>query len=344
MRLWQPKIDNTAPAGTGILTAAQDNSRGLELNEAVIASGLTPDPVDGPDTRTTHLAESLVRHASLGVFCSDTGTGNATVLSITGAAVAPTALFTGLRVKWYANGTNTGAMTLNAFGLGAKKFLTDTSSAMAGGEVVASREIEADYNAALDGGAGAWRIAPWANSLRFSQGGGGTPNGTQVVSGEGVTVNTASPYDVKLNFPGLSTGTPVDADLFAFYHADSSPPQGTTRHKTVTFANLVSTVKTLIVNQLGGPVFKYGDVGSYIVIFGTPDFYDQGVYVGVPVNTGGFGGTGARCSYLKKTGAFCPGPDNGLWLFLSSVSWSDGAGGASSGDRTLSLSQWVRVS
>lgn len=326
MRSWLTKIDNTAPANTGILAADEDNIRGAELDNAVTASGIALDVYGGPDTRQNMLAESMTRHASGGIFATDGGSANAYVLSITGAFVAPTALFKGLRVAFYAAATNTGASTLNAFGLGAKKFLTHTGAAMVGGEVLTSQEIEADYDPTLDGGTGAWRICPWANALTRANANGN--GGASVVNvgastGEGTTVGGSTPYPVNMNYPGLSSGSPVSSDLLAFYA--QTAVSGQTRHRSITWSALLDLLRPIL--TVTAPRFAYGDVGS--------------VFVAMNVTPYDVGTSRTKANY---SGVGLPGPDNGVWLVTSSRVFANGSGGASSGDQYETFISMLRTS
>jgi hypothetical protein len=78
------------------------------------------------------------------------GTANAVTLTFS----PPFAAYTnGMRVRWRATASNTGAMTVNADGLGAKNFQMDASGALAAtfsGAVVSGMFIEAEYNSASD--------------------------------------------------------------------------------------------------------------------------------------------------------------------------------------------------
>ncbi|MDX2308093.1 MAG: hypothetical protein NW216_07640 [Hyphomicrobium sp.] len=166
MRTWGTKADNTAPAASGVLTAAEDNVRGTELNNAVTSFGITLDPTIGPDADLTMLAQAMSRSTSLGIFGTFGGTANVQTLTALAGVVPPKALFTGMKIAGWVVTANTGATTLNAFGLGAKKVLDWFSAECAGGELGAARYVEIIYDTTLDGGAGAWRILPWATAAR----------------------------------------------------------------------------------------------------------------------------------------------------------------------------------
>lgn len=173
MRTWDNKIDNTAPAATGVLTAAEENASRKEITNAVTTAGLVLDSVAGPDTSLYMLAEAMARYASGGVIGTDGGAANTYVVTAPGAFRVPTALFKPMIVMWYASATNTGASTLNAWGLGTKALLDHTGAALVGGEIVAGRLAAAVYDPALASGVGAYKLMPWANVLLFGGGSGG---------------------------------------------------------------------------------------------------------------------------------------------------------------------------
>lgn len=169
MRAWQAKTDNSAPASTGILTAKEDNARGNELVNVVLTAGLTPDAYNSiSDSDLYMLAKAISMYGSGGAqFAVDSGVANAYVLTGPNAFKPTGSLFRGHTVRFYAGATNTGASTLNAWGLGAKTLYSHISTALIGGEIVSGVLCEAIFDPALDGGAGAWRLAPWANMLMY---------------------------------------------------------------------------------------------------------------------------------------------------------------------------------
>lgn len=177
MRDFGTKTDNTAPSASGILTAAEDNVRFLELKQACTSAGITLDGASGPDTSTTMLSEAMARYASGGVFAVDTGAANAYVLGGSNDFEMPSALFKGLTVLFYPGAGNTTTATINAFGIGSKPLWDHTGTPLVGAEMVANRLVEALYDPALNTGSGAWKLAPWANALLYSGGGGGGGGG-----------------------------------------------------------------------------------------------------------------------------------------------------------------------
>lgn len=174
MRNIDTKIDNTAPSGTGRLPAAQFNSIQDEMENAAVSAGITLDPPTGPDTDLYMLSQAIARYASGGIFCRDTGSvANSFVLSSPKNFRMPKAYFTGMTVLFYPAHASTGASQINAFTLGGKSLLDHDGVALVGGEVVANRLCCAIYDEALLSGAGAFKLAPWANALLFDSPGGG---------------------------------------------------------------------------------------------------------------------------------------------------------------------------
>lgn len=164
MRDYSAKIDNTAPSPSGILSAAEDNVRFEEMKQAVISSGITLDPASGPNTDQKMLAQAMSRYASGGIYGVDSGSANTYVLaSPSGASgfVMPKALFQGMRVFWVPANSNTGASTVNAWGLGVKNLKDFAGNALADGMIIAGRPVEMHYDLATT----SFRLAPWCTLI-----------------------------------------------------------------------------------------------------------------------------------------------------------------------------------
>lgn len=166
MRDFSNKIDNTAPAASGVLTAAEDNVRFKEMENAVTTAGITLDGPTGPDTDLFHLAQAIARYASGGVMCQDTGTANAYVLGSVGGFKLPKAYFKGMLVIWYPAGTSSGASTINVNGIGLKSLRNSVGDALVAGDVAANTLTMATYDPAANGGAGAFLLSPWSMPMR----------------------------------------------------------------------------------------------------------------------------------------------------------------------------------
>ncbi len=228
MRDYLTKVDNSAPLPQGILSADEDNVRFEEMKRAVSSAGITLDPIGGPSTDNQMLAQAMARYASGAIFCTDSGNANVYILSLTGSFVAPKAYFHGLRVGFMPGNTATGASTINCFTLGIKKLLRPDASVIVNQDVFANRYTEAWYDAAADGGAGAFRLVPW--SIPVAAASGAIP-----LAGEGIAVDSS--YYVSLNFPGLSSATPLSADVFAFYSQTGA------HHRKISLADLIAILQ-----------------------------------------------------------------------------------------------------
>lgn len=183
MRDWGTKVDNTAPAASGILTAAEDNSRFNELKNAVVSAGISLDLAGGPDTDNSMLAQALARYASGAIYLNAGGAVNAYTGVSTATFVLPKAYFKGMMVILRVGYTNTGAATINVNSLGVKKIRTFDDQALIAGQIEANREIHLVYQPTFDGGAGAFVLLPWTDALFGATEGGGGGGG-----GGGVTL------------------------------------------------------------------------------------------------------------------------------------------------------------
>ncbi len=166
MRDFGIKVDGTAPAASGILTADEDNVRFEELENAVSSSGQTlkiggVDPDDN-----TQLAEALARYASGGVWYQDTSLQvNVMKLGTALAFVVPRGYFHGMHVRVVVAIANTGAVTANVNNIGVKKVFDVDGNDLVGGELLVGYPIELDYDVDADSGAGAFILTPWSTIL-----------------------------------------------------------------------------------------------------------------------------------------------------------------------------------
>lgn len=151
--------DPTDPAQTKI-TADFLNDIAGALREFIASVGATQS--ESQADSDLMLAESAARYASLGIYGTCSGAANAYAIAKSSNVVVPKTLFTGMRLRTKPSATNTGPSTANAFTLGSKKILTWEGAALKGGELIAARDTEWEYDATLDSGSGAWRIVPWA--------------------------------------------------------------------------------------------------------------------------------------------------------------------------------------
>lgn len=195
MRDLGTKTDNTAPATSGRLSASEFNQFYGELENAIASSGIALDPAVGPDSDLFMLSQAIARYASGGVFCIDSGgSANSFILSSPKSFKMPKGYFEGMSVLFYAGHSATGPSTLNCFGNGVKKLLDHAGAVLSGGEIVSGRLVEAIYSEASDGGLGAFRLAPWSNSLIISYVAGGGASSAVNTAGNVAVYSTPGSY------------------------------------------------------------------------------------------------------------------------------------------------------
>lgn len=231
MRDISNKINDSAPSASGYLDATEVNSITDELKNIVETApgGLSLDPPTGPDSSNEMLAQAIVRQAAGGaVFCTASGDASTHTLTIANPNVTPPSiLFKGLACRYKPPASNTGTVSINAFGLGPKPLVNHLSAAPAA-SAIDGRVIDIFYDPAI--GSGSWVLPAWANALYVGQ----TPTSPPSIdSGEGWEVNGENKG--KLNFPGLnSNNTPDTNDLFAFHDASANA------HKVISYGALAS--------------------------------------------------------------------------------------------------------
>lgn len=311
MRDLTAKINDSAPASSGYLDAGEFNSSQEELENAVKAApgDLTLDSAAGPDSSKEMLAQSITRHAAGGaMFCTAAGTASAHTLTMTDAnVVAPSALFTGLAVRYDPPASNTGAVTVNAFSLGSKALVNHLGAPLSSG-AIDGRVIDIFYDPSI--GAGSWVLPAWSNALYVGQ----TPTSPPAVnSGEGWEVDGGNLGN--LNFPGLTTdGSPQADDIFAFHDdADS-------QHKGISYAALSALLGT------GGGILNMQLITASGTYTKTANTQKALVFC-----IGGGGGGGGQ-SYTTYIGSGGGGAGTAIALAdlsaVSTVAVTIGAGGA----------------
>lgn len=150
------KVANNGVTMAGKHKASEYNNHTLEIEKAVTHSGvvLTTYPVDPdatPDSNTTMLAESMSRMSSLGQFFTDSGAGNAYVLTGTTNVVMPKALLNGMRARWTPASTNTSRTpTANVAGLGAKTIVDWDGAALTLGLIAINTPTAMTYSQSTD--------------------------------------------------------------------------------------------------------------------------------------------------------------------------------------------------
>ena len=199
MRNFSDKLDNTAPSASGILTAAEDNVRFKELENAVLTAGIALDGPTGPDAGGLFmLAEAIARYASGGIVCQDTGAADAHVLGAVGGFILPKAYFNRMMIIWYPAGTNTGTATVNVNGIGIKQIRNSVGDVLVAGDIAANTLTMALYDPAANSGAGAFKLSPWSMPMRS------VGDGVKIYEGIGVG---------RHKIRSLMAGTNVTIDL-----------------------------------------------------------------------------------------------------------------------------------
>jgi len=186
-------VDNFTTKTDGISTqpAAEMNSLFTEAKNAVTTAGQTL-AVDN-----LQLSRSMAIYASGADFYTDSGTTNTYTLSPVGTKRTPSAYFNGMRIRFYAGNSNTGASTVNVNSIGSvalKKY--NASEALVGGEVLEDTFVEAVYNST----ASAFDLLPSPYKVLTEM----TMSTTQSITGGNV--------DVKLNFNTVATDRYSQAD------------------------------------------------------------------------------------------------------------------------------------
>lgn len=182
------KTDDTA-GPSGQLSAAEFNNLATENENAVLRSGLA---LSG--SSETQLAQSLFLHGVKSESFQDNGSANiyvATPVSGAGGVALPAAYTSldGSIISFKASNANTGASTLNIGQttgtlLGAKPIRTQSDEALAANSILTGQRVQVLYNAALNGGGGAWELLPWSIN------GGRLLGGPQVFSSVGAFTYT----------------------------------------------------------------------------------------------------------------------------------------------------------
>lgn len=110
-----------------------------ELQNTVLESGQALTESD-----LTQLGKAMAIYAAGGDYYTDGGAVNAYVLTVVGSKKSPPALFDGMKLKFVAGNTNTGASTVNPAGLGPTA-IEENGVALIAGRVVAGEIIELSY-------------------------------------------------------------------------------------------------------------------------------------------------------------------------------------------------------
>lgn len=133
------------------LGASEWNEPMTELQNIITQSG---QALSGGDLN--QVGKGIAKLGSGGDFGTDSGSANLVTLTQAIGMQVPTALFTGMTIRFYALASNSGATTVTAFGLPNKKLLSPTQGALVTGDKIAGVYYIANYLATADGGVGAF--------------------------------------------------------------------------------------------------------------------------------------------------------------------------------------------
>lgn len=93
----------------------------------------------------TQLAKASANYAAFGDFYSDSGSANTYVLDVISPKKGITEYFDGMRVRFVAGNSNTGASTVNVNGKGVKDIVHDNGSALGNGQILVGNFITLVY-------------------------------------------------------------------------------------------------------------------------------------------------------------------------------------------------------
>lgn len=119
------------------LTAAQWNQVPSEIQNVIEKTGQT---LAGGDL--DQLGKGIAQYAANGNFYTDSGAGNAYVLTQIGTKQVTPAYVDGMTIEFIPASTNTGSSTVNVAGLGVKNI----SNTATGGEIISGERISMRYN------------------------------------------------------------------------------------------------------------------------------------------------------------------------------------------------------
>ncbi len=137
---YETKTDNVS-----VLSAASFNNLALELENAVLKSGISLDTIGTP-TSQEMLAQAITRAAQGSQSYQDSGTANSYVLTAIGGFKQPTVYTDGMVILFQAGTSNTGASTVNVASIGAIGLVDKDGTALSSGAVSENEYISAKYD------------------------------------------------------------------------------------------------------------------------------------------------------------------------------------------------------
>lgn len=151
------------------LSAAEYNSSQVELENIVNSAGLTLDPATGPDFKQNQLGQAVAAYSCGADVFSTSGTFDAIVLTLTSGLTPPALYIDKMKVTFRAAGANTGAVTVNVNGIGAKKVLDSSGADLQAGVLKTGAYTSLVYDTSLELGAGAFVLIQYPTStIRFT--------------------------------------------------------------------------------------------------------------------------------------------------------------------------------
>ncbi len=145
MQSYADKVNNLPTDSTGVLTAEEFNNFIAELENAISTTGQT---LSGANLY--QIAAAMVDYAVAGEYYQDSGAANTYTLSVIGSMRAPHAYLDGMKVRFFAANSNTGASTVNLATIGSKDIKRSDGSALQSGDIQAGAEVEIIYRSSLN--------------------------------------------------------------------------------------------------------------------------------------------------------------------------------------------------
>lgn len=203
---WFAQCDDDGTGGTQVDEMWLNQIVDL-LRTAIRKAGAT----ESVETSGAMIAEAMSRCASGGIYGVEGGIANAYSLTASGIFQAPLALFDGMLCLWTPGNPNTGAATLNAWGLGVKAIRNRDDSALVAGDLGAD-PVLTRYSTAGASGAGAHILLPsWRpKAVTGSSVGlkivndGSTPNTKLLVTADEMVLVSAGGSSVKRSAVSLT--------------------------------------------------------------------------------------------------------------------------------------------
>lgn len=139
MRDFPTKV-NTGSPGDNTLSAEEFNDLVTNLETSITSSG-QPLTTNDPN----QLSRALARYSHAGHYAIDTGTTNAYVLVTSSNFLQPVGYFPGMTLNFIATTPNTGACTVNAFGIGTVPLVDNYGQPLREGDISLNQHITIRY-------------------------------------------------------------------------------------------------------------------------------------------------------------------------------------------------------